>query len=164
MDEVTRERWKVRLAKDRDVEALIGVINPAFRKAESFVIGDRDRVDEETVRSLLRRGEFLIVFDGGDAVACVYVEKRGERAYLGLLAVDPTRQRAGLGSMLMDAAEKHCAGAGCRMIDIRMVSVRRELPTFYQHRGYVETGTEPFPAEISTKIPCHFVTMSKVLT
>jgi hypothetical protein len=27
----------------------------------------------------------------------------------------------------------------------------------------VETGTAPFPADIVTKVPCHFVTMSKPL-
>ena len=162
MDEIVR-KLKLRLAADEDTDALIHLINTAFRRVEAFFVGDRDRVDEETVRSYLRKGEFLMAFDGSHLAGCVYVEKRGERAYLGLLSVDPQRQKAGVGSMLMDGAEKHCAGAGCRAMDLQFVNVRRELPAFYHHRGYVETGTEPFPAEINTKSPCHFVRMSKAL-
>lgn len=162
MDEAMRGNVRLRVATSEDAEALTRVINAAFRNAEAFLL-DRDRVDGETVRSFLKQGEFLLAEDAGELVGCVYVERRGERAYLGLLAVDPQRQKAGVGSMLMDGAEKHCTKAGCRVMDIRIVSVRRELPVFYQRRGYVETGTEPFPAEISTKIPCHFVKMSKAL-
>jgi hypothetical protein len=64
----------------------------------------------------------------------------------------------------MDAAEDHCAKAGSRFMDLRIVNVRKELPSFYHHRGYIETGTEPFPQDLSPKLPCHFVTMSKSLS
>jgi hypothetical protein len=48
-------------------------------------------------------------------------------------------------------------------MDIRIVSLRAELPNFYHRRGYVETGTEPCPAGLNPKLPCHFVKMSKQL-
>lgn len=153
---------KLRIAQIDDAERLTAVINAAFRKAESFLV-DRDRVDPETVRGFLEQGEFLVAEDGDDLIGCLYLEKKGERAYLGLLSVDPLRQRAGVGSLLMRGAEEHCANSGCQFIDIRIVSVRRELPGFYQRRGYIESGNETFPAEIETKVPCHFVKMSKKL-
>ena len=158
---------QLRLAEIQDAGAITRVINAAFRQAESFLI-DRDRIDEESVRALLEKGKFLVADlvadDESEVVGCVYVELRGERAYLGLLAVDPERQKAGLGSKLMDAAEEFCAEAGCRFMDLRIVNVRRELPEFYHRRGYAETGvTEAFPAELNTKVPCHFVGMSKKL-
>ena len=153
----------IRLAESCDAEAIMAVINAAFRRAESFLI-DRDRIDLETVRSLLAKGKFLVADDGNEAMGgCVYVELRGERAYLGLLSVDPQRQKAGLGSQLMDAAEHYCIQAGCRFMDLRIVNVRRELPAFYHHRGYVETGTSPFIPGLNPKVPCHFVEMSKPL-
>jgi len=156
---------QLRLAEDRDAEPIVAIINAAFRRAEGFLI-DRDRIDLETVRSLLEKGKFLVADDetNGLLAGCVYVELRGERAYLGLLSVDPGRQKSGLGSMLMNAAEHYCAQAGCRFMDLRIVSVRRELPAFYQHRGYVKTGTAPFPPDLKPKIPCHFVEMSKPLS
>jgi len=64
----------------------------------------------------------------------------------------------------MTAAEDHCRKAGSRFMDIQVVNLRKELPDFYHHRGYVETGTAPFTAGIETKLPCHFVKMSKPLT
>ena len=153
---------QLRVAEIRDAEAIVSVINAAFRQAESFLI-DRDRIDLKTVREFLRTGSFLVAVDLGSLCGCVYVEPRGDRSYLGLLSVDPQRQNSGLGSKLMDAAEDHCARAGSRFIDLRIVNVRRELPSFYHHRGYVETGTEPFPLDLSPKLTCHFVTMSKSL-
>jgi hypothetical protein len=63
----------------------------------------------------------------------------------------------------MKAAEAHCAKAGSRFMDLRIVSVRRELPAFYHRHGYVETGTEPFTPGLTPKLPCHFVVMSKPL-
>ncbi len=154
---------ELHIAEIQDAAGITSLINSAFRLAEGFLL-DRDRIDLETVQSLLEKGTFLAANDGSTLVGCVYIELRGERAYLGLLSVDPRRQKAGLGSLLMNAAEDYCAKAGCQFMDLQMVNVRRELPAFYHHRGYVETGTAPFPPGLNTKLPCHFVKMSKPLT
>jgi N-acetylglutamate synthase-like GNAT family acetyltransferase len=154
---------QVRVAEIRDAEAIVAVINVAFRLAEGFLL-DRDRIDLETVQELFQKGTFLVAEDGS-LCGCVYVEPRaGDRSYLGLLAVDPRLQKSGLGSQLMNAAEAYCAKAGSRFMDLRIVSVRKELPTFYRRHGYVETGTEPFTPGLKPKLPCHFVWMSKPLT
>ena len=153
---------QVRVAEIPDAEAIRRVINAAFRNAESFLI-DRDRVDSEAVHSFLEKGKFLVAEDNDTLLGCVYVELHGERAYLGLLSVDPQRQKSGLGSLLMNEAERYCADAGCKFMDLQIVSVRRELPSFYHNRGYIEAGTSPFPPDLTPKLPCHFVKMSKPL-
>jgi N-acetylglutamate synthase-like GNAT family acetyltransferase len=153
----------LRRAEMADAPAIMKVINAAFKKAESFFV-DRDRVDEQAVRSFMQKGEFLLSEDGATVTGCVYVERRGDRGYIGLLSVDPPRQHDGLGSQLMVAAEERCRGWGCRVADLQVVSLRRELPDFYRRRGYTATGTAPFPLEVATKIPCHFIEMSKPLT
>jgi GNAT superfamily N-acetyltransferase len=94
---------------------------------------------------------------------CVYVELRGERAYIGLLSVDPARQKGGIGRTLMDAAERYAREQGCGFMDLRIVNLRLELPAFYRKLGYVEAGTEEFPPDAPTKLPCHFVRMQKAL-
>ncbi len=152
----------LRLAETKDAEAITALINVAFRNAEGFVI-DRDRIDLATVHSLKTKGEFLLGHDGDVLVGCVYLEPRGESAYVGLLSIDPKRQRAGLGSFMMKAAEDHCRELGFRRIELRIVSVRQELPAFYHRCGYVECGTEPFTPGLTPKVPCHFVKMSKPL-
>ena len=153
---------EVRVATVEDAEAITAVINAAFRKAESFFI-ERDRIDVESVRELMAKGQFLLAEDKGTFAGCVYLERRGERTYLGLLSVDPERQGGGIGSRLMNVAEERCARAGCRFMDLRIVNLRTENHALYLRRGYAETGTEPFPAELETKLPCHFVNMSKRL-
>ena len=154
--------FQLRLAQHADADRLVKVINAAFRRAESYII-DRDRVDLDLVRSLLAKGEFLLAENDAALAGCVYVERRGDRAYLGLLSVAPERQNLGVGSMLMREAEQRSARAGCRSMDLRIINLRRENHAFYTRRGYVETGTEPFPPDLETRLPCHFINMSKPL-
>jgi predicted N-acetyltransferase YhbS len=153
---------RMRVAKAADAEAIVRVVNAAFRPAEGFVF-DRDRIDLESVRESLGKGTYLIAEEDAAVCGCVYVELRGDRSYLGLLSVDPERQKSGLGAKLMDAAEVHCAKAGSRYMDLQIVSLRKEMYGFYHRWGYVETGTEPLPPGLNPKLPCHFVKMSKPL-
>ena len=152
----------VRTASLRDAEKIATLINSAFRPAEGFFL-DADRIDHQSVRNLFAKGNFLLGETDGVVAGCVYLELRGERAYLGLLAVDPAHQHSGFGSLLMAAAEENCRRLGCRFMDIQVVNLREDLFGFYRRRGYVETGTCPFPADVETKLPCHFIEMSKPL-
>jgi GNAT superfamily N-acetyltransferase len=151
----------VRFAAASDAEALLSLINRAFVVERFFI--DSDRLTLAEVHELLSSGCFLLLEEGGIPIACAYLEVRAPRAYLGLLSVDPRRRGQGLGSRLMDAAEEHCRGEGCRSLDLRVVNLRQELPGFYRSRGYIETGTSPFPADQPVKQPCHFIEMSKQL-
>ena len=152
----------IRSAELADAPQITSVINAAFKIAEEFFI-DGNRIAQAEVEELLGKGAFLLAEAGDKLNGCVYVELRGERSYLGLLSVDPTTQQGGLGSRLMTEAEKYCRERGSQSMDILIVSLREDLPSFYQKRGYVESGTTPFPPDIPTKIPCHFINMSKPL-
>jgi predicted N-acetyltransferase YhbS len=153
---------EIRLAGSSDAEKITAVINAAFRIAEEFFV-DSNRITLDEVQRSLTTGAFLVAEDEHGLSGCVYVEPRGERAYLGLLSVDPSRQQSGLGSRLMTAGEEYCRTRGARFMDILIVNLRAELPAFYERRGYVENGTTPFPADVPTKQPCHFINMSKPL-
>jgi len=150
---------RIRLAKDADAEPLTRLINAAFRVEQPFIEGDR--TNPEGVRAYMKKGKFLLAEDSSGLVGCVYVEVRGDNGYLGLLGVEPKRQGTGLGRKLMEAAENFFREASCRAIELRIVSARTPLPAFYRHLGYVETGTAPFPAEVQTKVPFHYILMSK---
>ncbi len=152
----------VRLAVPADAARITAVINAAFRIAEEFFI-DGNRITQAEVEKSLTKGDFIVAENGDTLSGCVYVELRGERSYLGLLSVDPGYQQSGLGSLLMREAEKYCREQGSHVMDILIVSLREDLPVYYQKRGYVHTGTTPFPPDIETKIPCHFINMSKLL-
>ena len=142
-----------------DAPQLASVINRAFAIERFFMTADRTTVEE--VRRLLAAGAFLVVRDHDGALpACVYVERRGDRLYVGMLSVDPSRQKTGLGRLLMDAAETRAATLGCRGVDIRVVNLREELPPFYLARGYVERGEEAFEHPHAMR-PAHYILMSK---
>jgi predicted N-acetyltransferase YhbS len=98
--------------------------------------------------------------DGNNLASCMYLEQRGERLYLGMLAVNPSQQGRGLGRRMMAAAERHAASLGCSAIDIRIVNRRTELPPFYRGLGFVDNGTEPLEEPLLTK-PAHFIRMMK---
>ena len=168
---------RVRIAQREDAEKITTVINSAFRGAEQFFV-ERDRVDVAEVLNFLSSGKFLLAESEHTLLGCVYVEpghfdsnrssaesasESHARAYLGLLAVSPRHQQSGLGSMLMNAGEDYCRALGLRFMDIKVVNLREELAGFYRKRGYVETGTSAFPAEVETKLRCHFIDMSKPL-
>jgi GNAT superfamily N-acetyltransferase len=149
----------VRRAGPEEAEAIARVINAAFRPAEEFFV-EGDRIGVEGVRKLFAKGTFLVE---DEYAGCVYVELRGERAYLGLLSVDPDQQGRGLGKILIAAAEEFAREHGCRFMDIRVVNLRTELPPMYRKLGYAEQGVEPWPEGEPSKLPCHFLCMAKKL-
>lgn len=152
----------IRIAVPADTEKIVALINAAFRSCEGFFV-EGPRTNKTEVEQLISKGAFLLAETGDRLSGCVYVELRGKRSYLGLLSVDPARQRGGLGSFLMDVAEDYCRERGSSFMDIYIVNLRTELPAFYERRGYVATGTTPFPEDIETKLPCNLVNMSKPL-
>jgi predicted N-acetyltransferase YhbS len=152
---------RMRTARKEDTDALVRLINDAFRPERFFI--DGERTDATHIGELMTKGTFLLAEDGGELVGCVYVEPRDEHWYLGLLSVEPGRQGLGLGAFLMRAAEDHSRAAGATAMDLQIVNLRTELPGFYRRCGYEETGTAPLRPEMQVKQPCHFIVMSKKL-
>jgi GNAT superfamily N-acetyltransferase len=151
----------LRHATPSDADVITNLINLAFRIERFFV--DGNRISPSEVRGRLVTGAFILAELGEVLIGSVSVELREERAYVGLLAVDPTTQRTGVGRRLMSAAENYARANGCRAVDLQIVNVREELLGFYRRLGYVETGTTPFPEGVTTKMDCHFITMAKTL-
>jgi predicted N-acetyltransferase YhbS len=149
----------MRVAHASDAEAITGLINAAFEVERFFL--DADRIDIDRVQKLFHTGTVLLAEDGANIVGCVYLEPNGDSMYLGLLSVAPNRQRAGLGAALIHAAEEFSTGKGFHAIELWIVNVRKELPGYYSRFGFVEIGTAPFPPEIKTTVPCHFIMMKK---
>jgi len=155
---------KIRTATLADIPAMVAIVNAAF-SIETFL--DGTRTDEEQMATMMEEGEFLVGEDAsGRIVASVYIEQQeDDRAYLGMLAVDPRRQGSGLGRLLTRAAEERCLQKGCRYLDIVVLSLRPELLPVYRKLGFVETGTEEFrPSRpLREGMECHGIIMSKEL-
>ncbi|HTU52313.1 MAG TPA: GNAT family N-acetyltransferase [Acidobacteriaceae bacterium] len=151
----------LREAGPADADRIAALVNRAFL-AESW-FKSVDRTNTAQVQGLLSKGVFLLLEDGARLLACVYLEPRGDRVYLGMLSVEQDVQGRGIGRRMMHEAEEYSRRAGHVAIDLRIVHLREELPPYYRKFGYVETGTEPAPDFPGVKVPIHFVLMSKSL-
>ncbi len=151
-----------RTAGTEDLPVLVSLINKAFA-VEKFI--DGTRTDEEQLSETMRKGDVLVAEREGETVACVYVELRRERAYFGMLAVDPAQQHRGLGKLMTTAAENFGRNHGCKHMDISVLSLRPKLLPLYRKLGYSEVGTEEFypTRPLKGNVQCHCIVMSKPL-
>jgi GNAT superfamily N-acetyltransferase len=151
----------IRTAAADDVPRIVALLNAAFAMERSFI--DKDRTSTPEIERYMTTGTFFVVDgDAGGLESCMYLEQRGERLYLGMLAVNPSAQGRGLGKQMIAAAERHAVSLGCLALDIRIVDLRTELPPFYRALGFVDNGTEPLSEPLLTK-PAHFIRMTKAV-
>lgn len=151
----------IRTARESDANTIVRLVNTAFLVEQFFI--ERDRTNLATIRGLMEKGKFLLAEDAPNLVGCVYMELRRERGYFGMLSIDPSRQRMGVGRQLVDTVERYFRDAGCGFSDLKIVNVRTELHALYHRLGYVDTGTALYDDPTPTKTPVHFITMSKPL-
>jgi predicted N-acetyltransferase YhbS len=152
----------IRSASAVDIPGIVTLLNAAFAMEWDFIA--RDRTSAPEIERYMTTGTFSVVDGGTDALAsCMYLEQRGDRMYLGMLAVRPGQQGSGLGRRMMDEAERQTVARGCVAIDLRIVDRRTELPPFYRKLGFVDNGTEPLVDPKLTK-PAHFIRMTKAVT
>jgi ribosomal protein S18 acetylase RimI-like enzyme len=164
---LAEEALRIRIAGPSDLPRLVELINAAF-VVESFIEGTR--TDAARLAEQMKKGVILLAeqdegqpFASVCPLASVYVEKRGNRGYVGMLAVAPERQGRGLGRRMMREAEAWLRREGCAGVDLTVLSLRTELPAIYRRFGYVETGTLPFKPDQRLKdgYECHCIVMSK---
>jgi GNAT superfamily N-acetyltransferase len=152
----------IRTAVAADVPGIVALLNSAFAMERAFI--DKDRTSTPEIERYMTTGTFFVVEgDASGPASCLYLEQRGDRLYLGMLAVDPPQQGRGLGKQMIAAAERRAASLGCRALDIRIVNLRTELPPFYRALGFVDNGTEPL-VDPQLLRPAHFIRMTKPVT
>jgi len=150
----------VRPATAADIPELVRLINEAYAIERFFV--ESDRTTEREVAKMAEEGHFLVLDRAGGTLAgAVYVRIAGDRGYFGMLSVAPDLRGHGLGARLVGVAEALCTALGCTAMDLRIVNLREELGPWYRSLGYHETGTAPY--EHPSKLPCHFIKMTKEL-
>lgn len=154
---------RVREAGLDDAAAVEALVNAAF-SVEKGRFKEIERLNREETLEHFASGRFLLAEDAaGSLVACVYVSRKGEVGYFGMLSVDPARQRSGLGRRMAAEAEQWCRARGCSVMELVVVDLRTELPPIYERLGYRAAGLEEAPhAERFTK-PVKFLRMRKDL-
>lgn len=150
----------IRFATHDDIPALHDLVERAYR-GDSARQGwtheadllDGQRTDVEALGQMLADPEqrVLVAEDGnGGFAGCVNIARvESDRAYLGMLSVEPARQAGGLGRALLAAGEAAAADQfRSRVIEMTVIRQRAELIAWYERRGYTLTGEErPFPLD-----------------
>ena len=143
-------------ATSDDLPALHALVESAYRGASArrgwsheADLLEGQRTDLAALAAMIDDpAQHLLAFRDNDVLrACVAVTDKGDGlAYLGMLTVDPHRQAAGLGRLILAAAEDHAAAFGARRVEMTVIAQRAELIAWYQRRGYALTGEQrPFP-------------------
>ncbi len=147
-----------------DAGKIAELVNSAYRgessklgwTTEADLLGGQ-RTDIAEVSALLNRADslFILCEKEGGLVASVHLERCGEEALLGMLAVKPGLQGKGLGKrLLLEAERKAIESWGARRMRMAVLTFRQELIEYYQRRGYVRTGRfEAFPEDPRLGIP-----------
>jgi len=81
---------------------------------------------------------FLVGVLDGQVVGSVMAGYEGHRGWLNYLAVDPSRQRGGLGRQLVEAAELRLRAAGCPKVNLQVRRTNAGVIEFYRRIGYAE--------------------------
>lgn len=151
----------IRVATPDDLLRLHPVIERAYR-GESARAGwthEADleipgvRTDLATLQAIVAdpAQRLLVAERDSEIIGCVQVSDQGKHlAYLGLLAVDPLLQAAGLGKKLTEAAERVARDVfDAKRMEMTVIDRREELIAWYRRRGYLPSGeTRDFPIAI----------------
>jgi ribosomal protein S18 acetylase RimI-like enzyme len=164
-------------ATANDIADLNQLVNSAYRGDSSRKgwtteadLLDGIRTDENGLRDMIQEPSAIILCCRNEANAllgCVYLKKRNNQLYLGMLTVNPELQGGGIGKQLLKAADAKAAELGCSSITMTVISVRAELIAWYERHGYKRTGeTAPFPADPRFGIPkqaLEFIVLEKTI-
>ena len=158
-----------------DIPQLVTLINSAYRgehskkgwTTEADILGGL-RSDADSLGKMMDKQDAVILkFCNEEMVlqGCVYLEKKQNRMYLGMLTVSPLEQSKGIGKKLLFAGEKYACDQKCSIVEMTVISIRYELIAWYQKHGYYTTGeTKPFPSDEKfgiPKQPLEFMVMQK---
>jgi ribosomal protein S18 acetylase RimI-like enzyme len=100
---------------------------------------------EQSVRDDLERSGAALALLGEQAVGCLRFDHEAKALHVRRVAVDPARQRQGIGRALMDWIHNYARAEGYPEV---RVGVRRQLPSnlrFYQALGYTVVAEHHHP-------------------
>ena len=147
----------ITIAANEDIAQMEKLVNSAYRGDSSRKgwtteadLLDGIRTNKDVLSGMINRGDSIVLKCNNakkQLVGCVYLQKKEEKLYLGMLTVAPDIQAQGIGKKLLQASEEYAQTQQCTAITISVISLRQELIKWYERRGYKATGErKPFPS------------------
>lgn len=169
----------MKIAEPLNAKAISEFVNSAFRGETSKKgwtteadLLDGQRTDPKSLEVVLKdeKNSVLLFLLKNELLGCVLLQKRIDRAYLGMLTVKPERQDSGIGKVILKTAEDWVVtNWNTYKIEMTVIQKRIELIAWYERRGYKWTGARlPFPySDIRCGLPkvkdLEFVVLEKTL-
>ena len=147
----------ITIAANEDIAQIEKLVNSAYRGDSSRKgwtteadLLDGIRTNKDVLSGMINRGDSIVLKCNNaknQLLGCVYLQKKEEKLYLGMLTVAPDIQAQGIGKKLLQASEEYAQTQQCTAITISVISLRQELIKWYERRGYKATGErKPFPS------------------
>lgn len=128
----------VRLAEVADIGAVEGIIQAAYQPYIER-IGRRPAPMDDDYAPKVHKG-VVFVWDDEGVVGVVVLITAPDHLLVENVAVDPRRQREGIGRMLLAYAETRARAAGLTDLRLYPNAAMTENRALYSHLGYVEDG------------------------
>jgi ribosomal protein S18 acetylase RimI-like enzyme len=176
---MTSPAIQYRRATLADVPAIVALVESAYRGDASRAgwtteadLLDGQRTDADKVAELIRdpSSRILLAEQSGAIVASLLLSVRDNDVRLGMFAVQPALQGAGIGRLVLKEAERVCREElKAVRVDMTVIAQRPELIAWYERRGYLKTGErEAFPyGDVRFGVPkrddLYFVVLRKTL-
>ena len=151
----------IRIAQPDEAPAIVELTNAIFREKTSPSLASFTNARD--VEQLMHQGTFLLAEKEKEIVGYAYLKPRLEASRLELLAVAPMLQRAGIGSQLLQAAERLSSSMHCLFMHLSVMNLHLETLRFCRRRGYIEFGIESLNINQPVSLNCHLVRMCKRL-
>lgn len=152
------------VASPTDAGDLAALVNRAYRPVvalggwtheANWIRGPRTTAPKVT--DLMNDGSVILTIKDpiGGLIACVQVSSSDATACFGMLATEPALQGIGLGTQMLEAAERYALSSGMpTTARINVLECRSELVSFYERRGYRRTGVvQPYPMADGIGVP-----------
>ena len=152
---------KLDIATAADAAQICDLLNLAYRGSEgwttenSLVEGRRCNVTD-VLADINATGSYLLVYKGDDIVqACILVQKKHDKAYIGSFAVKPGLQNLGIGKAVLNLAEQYAVTKFQPNEFVMVVlSSRAELIEYYERRDYQRNGKiKEYPVHLNVGVP-----------
>ncbi|NEU56816.1 GNAT family N-acetyltransferase [Halorussus sp. MSC15.2] len=136
---------QVERATVTDAGELAQVYRSAYRENRRLGFPAKaESVTEDEVSEWVRENRVLVAVTEGELVGGVRLEETDpERVKLSRLGVRERQKGEGVGSLLLDRAERTARDCGYATVWLTTPEDHPYLPEFYRRRGYERTGTYP---------------------
>lgn len=148
------KRPEIRQATVEDASSLAAVYRSAYQENRELGFpASAGSVSPGTVAGWIRENQLSVATIGGEIVGCVRLELPAtDRAKLSRFGVHEHCKGEGIGSALLDHAEKQARGRGYGTIWLTTPGEHPHLPAFYRRRGYEKTGDYPLESRAYDEI------------